>query len=571
MKRHQSSLQTVFALIGIVVLVGSACAPTAAPTPTAKTAPAPAPTARPAPAQAPTAKPTPAPTKPAAAAKPAPAAKPAAPATTPKPTGEQPKYGGEIVLAQHVDLLNTDPLLCASTSCVIVHGLAFNKLLMRDKENNIVPDLAASWEQPDPLTYVVHLRKGVKFHNGQEVKAEDVLYSVDLLRNSGTHPSYFAVWHGFAGVRALDDYTIEFKTTKPDPTFTHALSHSHQFIVPKKVYTKSGAFTQEWVGTGPFKLAGFTRNVNYRLVKNPDYFEKGIPYVDGVNILMIPDMAARIASFRTRRVDYIGELRTPDLLVLRRAVPGLREIKVPGGSIGIYFNAYEPPFDNMKLRQAIVGGLQHQELIDIVTQGTGILSGPLYGGPKGWGLAWFPDELKKLYAYDPDRVKRLLTEAGYPDGYSFTLKATPRQSLAVAAMEVVQSQLGKVNIKVKPEILDFTTFIAQRNNRQYTAMSHIVTPGIEPAERFYFHFHSKNNRYANDPDVDKLLDEQYTILDPEERRKVLVEAERMVIERGYCGVYFQQFDFSATQPYVKNYVSPSMTGQYLLRYAWLDK
>ncbi|MBI2906717.1 MAG: ABC transporter substrate-binding protein [Chloroflexi bacterium] len=563
MKGTLAHVQIIVTLAVAAAVLMAACAPAATPAPAVATSP---------PAPPPQAPPTP---KPAAAqptSKPQPAAKPGSPTAAPKPTGETAKLGGQTVLAQHVDLLNTDPLLCASTSCVIVVGQSFNKLLMRDKENGIVPDLAESWEQPDNLTYIVRLRKGARFHDGQEVKAEDVLYSVDLLKDRAAHPTYYAVWHAFASARSVDDYTIEFKTTQPDPTFTHALSHSHQYIVPKKSYTRSGAFTQQWVGTGPFKLAGFTRNVNYRLAKNADYFEKGIPYVDGINIVVIPDLAARIASFRTRRIDYIGELRTPDLLNLRRAVPELREIKVPGGAIGLFFNPYAPPFDNMKLRQAVTAGFQRQEIIDIVTQGTGILSGPLYGGPPGWGLAWFPEELKKLYAYDPNRVKTLLAEAGHPNGFSFTAKGTPRQPLAVAALEVVQQQLVKVNIKMQPEILDFTTFISQRDNLQFAAVSHIVTPGIEPAERFYFHFHSKNNRYGNDPEIDKLLDEQYRILDPEKRRQTLVESERLVIERGYgSGTYFQQFDFSAAQPYLKNYSSPSLTGQYLMRYAWLDK
>ncbi|MBI2907651.1 MAG: ABC transporter substrate-binding protein [Chloroflexi bacterium] len=548
MTRGAGGIFFSISLLTVVALFGAACAPATAP---GAASPPPGPTAATAPAASPISKPS---------------------VSTASPAEDKPKSGGKAVLAQHVDLLNADPLLCAATSCVLVVGFSFNKLLMRDKDNNVVADLAESWEQTDPVTYVVRLRRGVKFHDGQELKAEDVLHSVELLRDRTAHPTFYGVWHKFASVRALGDYAVEFKTIEPDPTFPNALSHFAQYIVPKKSYAKSGAFTQQWVGTGPFKLAGFTRNVSYRLIRNPTYFEKGIPYIDGIDVLVIPDLASRIAAFRTRRVDFVGELRTADLLSLRRAVADLRELKTPGGAIGMYFNDRQPPFNSMKLRQAVVGGLQRQELIDIVTQGTGTLSGPSSGVPRGWALVWFPEELKKLYAYDADRVKRLLSEAGYPDGFSFALKATPRQPSAVAAMEVVQQQLAKVRIQVKPEVLDFTTFIAQRDSRQFAAVSHIVSPEIEPAERLYVNFHSKNDRsYAADPEIDAALDEQYRILDPEKRRQKLLEAERMIIERGYAGVYFQQFDFAVAQPYLKNYTSPSISGQYLMRYAWLDK
>ncbi len=571
MKSVRELARAVGVSLAGLVLVAASCAPAAAPAPAAPAQPsAPAPR-QPAPS-APSTAPAPAAPQPTAPSAPLPAASaPRNPTPTPATAAQQRKRGGTIVYAQHVDLLNTDPLLCASSSCVVVVGQAFNKLLQRDKNNEIITDLAESWKQTDDVTYTITLRKGVLFHDGTEVTADDVVYSAGLLSQQATHPTYASLWPQYAGARAIDKYTVELKTKQPDPLFPHALSEAHQFIVPKAKYTQSGAFSQKWVGTGPFELKEFTRSVNYKLVKNARYFEQGVPYADGVSVLIVPDLATRVASFRTKRVDVIGELRAPDLVALRRAVPDLNEIKSPGGAIGIYFNPFAPPFDNENLRKAVVFGLQRQQLIDIVTQGTGVMSGVINGGPSGWGLAWYPDEMKKLYTYDPAKVKKFLADGGQPNGFSFTLAGSPRQPLGLAALEVVEQQLSPLGIKARLENQDFTTFIDNRNKLKFQAMSHIVSASEESGPEAERWFHSRKKQYGNDKELDVLIEKMIGTMDPAKRKDLVNQIDKMIVEKGFAGVYFQQLDLAVSQPYVKDYNSPSFVGQYLLRYAWLDK
>ncbi|MFH1486976.1 MAG: ABC transporter substrate-binding protein, partial [Chloroflexota bacterium] len=417
-------------VVGLSLLLAS-CAPSAAPTPAAKTAPeATQPAAKPAPT-APAAKPA-APTAPAAKpAAPTAAAKPAAPAPTAKPAAGQPKYGGSVTRMRenYPDLL--DPHFCRGAAWWHdVLGPVYNGLLTTDEEMEIVPDLVEKWEQPSDTQYVLYLRKGVKFHNtpemkGRELNSEDVKWN--LQRMATNDPMFFRrkQFQTITKIETPDKYTVKLTLKEPTAPFISFMAQPYNWIVGKEAVDKFEDLSRNEAGTGPFQLKSWTDKVSYKLVKNPDYFIKGIPYLDEINTIIVPDQSTRLAAFRSGRGDYLL-LDYADLVPLKKTNPGVVSSTTARGIIFLGFNADKKPFSDQRVRQAFSLTIDRQALIDVVMEGQADLICSVYGDVAApWKLP--QDELKRLYKPDIAKAKKLMAEAGYPDGFPLTIKVSSRR------------------------------------------------------------------------------------------------------------------------------------------------
>jgi peptide/nickel transport system substrate-binding protein len=325
---------------------------------------------------------------------------------------------------------------------------------------DLEPDLAEKWTaSKDSRVWTFYLRRGVQFHGGYgEFKAADVVYS---LKRAGdpAHSSFAANFAGVDKVEALDDYTVRITLKYADASFLGVVSNYHGGnIVSRVAAEKMGEkFGQTPIGTGPFAFAQHVTQQYVKLVANDAYF-RGAPRVGGILYRMIPSDSARELAFATREVDIIGGKREQRWVDRARARGMHVDIFDPAEFRTLFINRSIKPLDNLKVRQAIAAAVNVDEIVryagkDVAEKGCSIVPNGYLGSDCGAGG----------YAYDPALARRLLAEAGFPNGLSLK-SVVSNISAQQPIMEVIQSQLLKSGIKLDMEIVDHASY--QSKSRQ---------------------------------------------------------------------------------------------------------
>lgn len=535
--------------IGLAWGLASCSAP---PTPIPTTAPTAAPTIAPtavAPtvaAPAATTAPTVAPAQPTAV--PPTATRPAATST---PAGETPVTGGTLIATYATDLASLDPPTASSTmDWGSVALLLYNGLYVFDSSNNLVPDLADGLPQvsADRLVYTIKLKKGVQFHNGRELKSADVKYSIE--RNAmpatkswaATEPMSFLVGgkdvldgkaKEASGIQVMDDYTLQFTLTKPYAYFPHSLTQTTNLVVPREEVEKWGKDYQfHPVGTGPFKMVEWTPKQKVTFTRNPNYFKKGLPYLDGVTFQLgaAPDVS--MLRYQRGEVDELADgIPSADIPTMATSAQfGKYFIDAPSFLLYfIGFNLQTPPFDNPKVRQAIGMAIDKKKIIQL-SSGTGVIASSLYHPA-------FPcnnKNAKDPLPYDPAAAKKLLADAGFPNGLQ--AKAWLRQSRAWIARvpESIQQDLAAVGVKI--ELLQLESAVGTKSldngeiplfattwGATYPDPSSMISPVFQSSA-----ITAKRLRYKSDA-LDKTIEKASGTLDDAERCKIWLEAEQQVM------------------------------------------
>ncbi len=506
-----------------------------------------APPAPPAPTTAPTTAATTAPIAPTTAATTA-AVRPAVTSAAP---GDQPVSGGTLIATYSTDLASLDPPTALSTmDWGSVALVLYNGLYIFDLNNNLVPELADGMPQvsADRLVYTIKLKKGVQFHNGRELKAADVKYSIE--RNAmpeskswaATEPMAFLVGgkdvlDGKAkeanGIKVVDDYTIQFTLNQPFAYFPHSLTQTTNFVVPREEVEKWGKDYQfHPVGTGPFKMVEWIPKQKVTFTRNPNYFKKGLPYLDKIEYQLGADASVSLLRYQKGEVDELVD-GIPSAEIPNMATsPQWSKSFIDVPSLLLYFigfNQQTPPFNNIKVRQAIGMAINRNKVIQL-SSGTGVASSSLYPPT-------FPcrdKNAKDLFPYDPTAAKKLLADAGFPDGFS--TKAWLRQSRAWIARvpEGMQQDLAAIGVKVELLQLEATVGSKSLDNGEIPLFA--TTWGAtypDPVSMISPVFQSnaitaKRLRYKNDA-VDKIIEKASATLDDAERCKVWLEAEQLVL------------------------------------------
>ncbi|MEK7873387.1 MAG: ABC transporter substrate-binding protein [Chloroflexota bacterium] len=563
-------------LVAAAALVLTACAaPTQPPTPAQPTAAAPqaapttAPAAPPASSQA-----TPVPT-------PRLAPTPVIAGATPTAVSRGPKRGGTLTRAVAVAPPTLDLNFVGSSTVFEIIGLTHNGLFYSDAQLSSVKDLVESWEQPNETTYVFHLKKGVRFFNippvnGREITAQDVVTDFKRKRQEfpGLPPMNLVARTWFdplKSMQATDPYTVTVETKEPYAPFLTYLAHAYTVIFPQESYIgpRGPAYdmTKVAIGTGPFTLTSFTPNVEFTLERNPAYFEKNLPYMDRIRGVIIPDASTRLAAFRAGRVDLVqGDKSQYD--AARKTVPNMVAVKRREFHNALFMNPTRKPFDDMRVRQAVSQCMDREALIQFVVDGDGDLAGvPTLRA--GYSLP--KDELAKLYKRDVAGAKQKLVAAGYPQGFAFKLNATVRQPIAVQNMTVLKDQLKDCGITANIEVLEFPVFLDRREKGDWDAISHGHPPEAEP-DRNMVTVYAKGSPYQiDDPELQKLLDQERRITDDKKRAQAVLDLERKALEKSYAAWTYYFYAYVMMSPQVKDYAEPIPTGQHLQRWAWLDR
>lgn len=332
----------------------------------------------------------------------------------------------------------------------------YDSLLEWDADLQIQPALAESYEAPDDTTYVFHLRHGVLFHDGVEMKAADVKYSLDTVLAPPEPGIPLSFFDNIESVDVVDDYTVQVKMSKADPTLPGVLAWGNYTpIVPANIYDRINVLS-EGIGTGPFRLTEYVQDDVIVYEANADYWKEGVPCVSKLTLKSLTDENTRLSQLRSGGVD--GGTFSADTVI---ALEGDDDIEILRGITSsprvIHFNTTkEAPWRDVRVRQAINKCVDRQQIIDNVYGGEAELTGAV---PPGYGDYPLPPErLAELYAVDVEGAKALMAEAGLTDGFSVTLQAIASPADYTRIAEIVKESLRQINIDVSVEPLEIGTF-----------------------------------------------------------------------------------------------------------------
>jgi peptide/nickel transport system substrate-binding protein len=511
--------------------LASACAPAAPAAPTAAPKPPEAPAAKsaeakPAAATAPAkaeAKPA---ASPAAKAEAKPAAQPAGPAewvvaiteeTTSVEAGTADSANGTILALRHI----YEPLAA-------YEGAPFQ----------LAPRLAESWTVKDNSIWDFKLRQGVKHHDGTPLTAEDVKYSLDIYRQEKSPRKANTV--DIKDVEIVDPQTVRITTDGPRPGLMANLSLL--LIFPKQARERMGVeeFGKKPVGTGPYKFVEFVRGQRLVLEANPDYY-RGRVQPNRLVLRPIADPATRVAELKTGGVQIIQAPALAQVKELQQD-PNTEMKLLKGGRIIIYpFNTTKPPFDDPRVRKAVNHAVDREGILKNVLEGYGeLLHGPFASAWLGY------DPELKLYPYDPALAKRLLAEAGHPNGFETTFSISSGAFLKDRDIaEVVASQLGEVGIKVRLAPTERAKLQSDWLAGTFEGMTSVAWgTAADPDAMLGWALYDRKG-HKPDPQLNSLIDRSRNTVDPDQRRRVLLDMGRYVHEQALWLFIHAQDEFFA--------------------------
>ncbi|MHC1950428.1 ABC transporter substrate-binding protein [Bradyrhizobium sp. UFLA06-06] len=428
----------------------------------------------------------------------------------------------------------------------------FEQLVRFDPDLKPVNWLAASWsiegtaERP---IIDVHLRKGVKFHNGDPLTSADFEFSYERLKD----PKISCFPHLQASVEKfeiIDDHHFKLQFKAPDGDYI--ASFLQLWAIPKKYYEGVGeeGFAKAPVGTGPWKFVSRSIKEDLKLEAFEDYWNKDAgPRVKNLVLKIIPEDLTRVAAFKSGAVDWIDAVPLSAVSEIEK-VPGVKTFSaVSGNNLYIDFPAYKPdsPFSKLNVRQAIAHAVDTDAIIKSVLFGQGERYTEVGRGEAGY------DPNLKLYPYDPRKAKQLLAEAGYPRGFEtpcYNL-ITPREPNVKEMGEAVFAYLGTVGIRCKVQALEYSAWVnlGRRGRNGPPEMDGVLMwmwghrlPG-DPAESWSGMLHSfipskgfGSYSYTNDPKADAMIEELKTTMAPEKRVELIKQIARYKHENVLGGV-----------------------------------
>lgn len=431
------------------------------------------------------------------------------------------KYGTES------EPIGLDPHTITAAASIRIFRQIYNTLVDVDDDMNFVPELAESWTQPDDLTYIFKLKEGVKFHNGREMVAEDVKYSFERVLDPDVAAIGKSYYNMIDNMEVIDDYTIKFTLKEPFAPFLTNLTSLYGAIVPKEVVEENGNLMQVACGTGPFVLKEWIPDNKIVLEKNPDYFEEGLPKLDGIEYYVMTEESSRIAAIRTGEVDLI-KLSAQSIPL----VEGNNDIAIRPYQSNEYsylgFNLDLEKFQDVRVRQAISLAINRQEIIDLAYNGEATISGFVTPAMGKWPIDYANED---LYQQNIDKAKQLMADAGYPDGFETTIAVGLYDDIR-ATGQILQKQLEQIGIKAEIQNLESGQYVDAWSNRTHEMMAGRNGAGTDPNRSVAFFFSTNGSAnvwgYSN-PEVDALCDEGKVTIDEAKREGIYKEAQKLVL------------------------------------------
>jgi peptide/nickel transport system substrate-binding protein len=476
------------------------------------------------------------------------------------PTAENATPGGRLNMGLLVEPPGLDPFHQAADARIRVTVLMYQGLFYEAPDGQAVPLLAQGYEvSEDGKTYTIKLREGVKFHTGAAMTAEDVAYSYNYIRdpkNGSPGAGDFAM---ITDISVVDPLTVKITLSGPNASLPMTLGNKYGAVVPAGYFDDENAknlMNSQSVGTGPFKLVEFQPNSHIVLDKNEDYWEQGMPYLDGIDFSILPNSASMLVALRNQRVDLVALNRPQDVKQVE-AVEGLEIERWPSlGQASIDLGSETKPLDDVRVRQAISLAIDKNEIMKASIGDLGAVLGTVPAGlQEQWGL---PLDQVPNKGPDIEAAKALLQEAGMADGFTLKLTTINGYDWMDAAAVTLREQLGKVGITVDIQKVDLGVWINNFRSSQMGFTFNDWATQPDPNLLFYRHFHKKPDgadfrNWAND-EASTLLDEGRATSDVAKRHEIYGKFQTILAETVPTIMLFSPDHITVRSSRVHNYV-----------------
>ena len=426
---------------------------------------------------------------------------------------------------------NLDPRVGVDAQSERIDELMFDPLVKKDAHFNLQPDLATSWDTPNPLTYIFHLRTGVKFQNGQPFTARDVKWTLDSMLDHSILTSKYQAYRNVASIETPDPRTVVIHMKQPDAALLWSLSDGALGIVP---YGSGSDFQQHPIGTGPFRFVSQELDKEVVLERNPLSWQ-AVPKISRLRFEVIPDQMTRALALRKGSADVASNALSPDMIWSMRNDKSLSVAESPGTIVQyLTFNLRDPHLRDSRVREAIAYAVNRPLIISTLLRGMARPADSLLP-PNHWA---YTDDVTR-YDYNPQHAKQLLDDAGYkpgPNGIRFhlTMKTSNDGGARELAM-TLQQQLRTVGIALDVRSFEFATFYADISHGSFGMYSLRWIGGNEDPDIFHYAFasesvppHGANRGDYFNAQVDQLLRTAASESDQSKRRVLYVQVQQIL-------------------------------------------
>lgn len=342
-----------------------------------------------------------------------------------------------------------DPQGTSGTLTFQVDKSIFDTLAEPNEKGVIVPALAESWDVSDnSLVWTFHLRKGVVFHNGDKLTSSDVKATFERIVDEKTGSPNKKAFDVIKSIDTPDDLTVVFTLGKPYAPFLASISSGWGAILPKSLIDSGHDFGSEPIGTGPYAMSEWIRDSKIVLTKNKDYWMKGYPKLDKIIMNIIPEASVQVQGLLSGQLDISYMVGKDDVPLLEKSPDVKLEKNLTSLIMVMAINCSKPPFDNLKVRQALNYAIDKQKILDTAYSG-----GKIIGTFMDYGNAYYKD-FTSLYPYNPEKAKELLTQAGVGKDVEIKMYLPQNYPPHVKAGEMYQEMLSKVGLNVKIQMVD---------------------------------------------------------------------------------------------------------------------
>ena len=407
----------------------------------------------------------------------------------------------------------------SATAAVVFYNIQ-EALVKVDRHGRLVPWLAERWHTTDNRNYTFFLKRGVHFHNGRELRAADVKYVIERAMNPETKHPYPGYYAAIGDIIVKDDYTITFSLKSLNANFILNLARQGSVIYPREAVD---TLKSDPVGTGPFKLAEWVRGDRIVLTRNPDYHLKGLPRLDRVVFRFIPDPNATLAALKAGDIDAsLFGLGPEHVQEVQKDARFQVVVGDTTNDVILAMNNSRKPYADVRVRRAITHAINKQDVLQGAMFGLGRILGSNVDPLNPYYV-----DVSGLMPYDPARAKKLLAEAGYPNGFETVLKVAPQYYYTVRTGEIIANHLAKVGVKVRIEQIEWGQWIARvwrEADYDLTIIGHAEAWDIENYAKPTYYF-----RYDS-PEFQTLFKESEVTLDDKARRELYARMQKKLVE-----------------------------------------
>ena len=408
----------------------------------------------------------------------------------------------------------------ASATAAVVFYNVQEALVKVDKTGKVVPWLAERWHTSDNKNYTFFLKKGVRFHNGREMKAADVKYVIDRAMNPETKHPYPRYYASIGDIVVKDDSTITIVLKETNPNFLQNMARQGSVIYPKEAVD---TMKSQPIGTGPFMVSDWVRGDRIVLKKNPEYHVKGLPKIDRVTFRFIADPNAALAALKAGDIDAsLFGLGPEHVADLRK--DGRFQVIVGDttNDVVMAMNNSKKPYSDVRVRRAITHAINKPE----------VLKGAMFGMGKILGsnvdpLNPYYVDLAGAVPHDPAKAKKLLAEAGYPNGFDTVLRVAPQYYYTVRTGEIIADHLKKVGVNVKIEQIEWSQWLGRvwkEADYDLTIIGHAESWDIANYANPKYYFRYDSAKFQD------LYKKSEMAMDDKARRDQYVQMQKMLAE-----------------------------------------